>query len=134
MRAAHVTEWIHSIRTQREPYIPWLITESWMNRIDLSPLVSIRGVSKHLIGFLLRLFKMPTHQFQVPRVREQTLQACDHRQVAHDHSRNFSLLSRIGSSVLYLGAIIFVFTVIIALVSAPLAHRACIIVFILLPV
>src|SRR5438105_8726244 len=43
-----------------------------MNRVDLSPLASIRGVSKHLIGFLLRLFKMPTHKFRVPRVREQT--------------------------------------------------------------
>src|SRR6266498_1071597 len=99
-----------------------------------SSLASIRGVSKHLISFLLHLFKIPTHQFQVPRVREQTLQACDHRHVPHDHSRNFPLLSRIGSSVLYLGAIIFIFTVIIAFVSAPLAHRACIIVFILLPV
>src|SRR5436189_4528611 len=38
-----------------------------MNRIDLSPLASIQGVSKHLIGFLLRLFKIPTHQFRVPR-------------------------------------------------------------------
>src|SRR5438105_15181234 len=48
----------------------------------------------------------------------------------------FSLLSRIGSSVFYLGlgGIIFVFTIIIALVSAPLAHQASIIVFILLPV
>src|SRR5438128_11510624 len=89
MRAAHITEWIHSISTQCEPYIPWLITESWMNRIDLSPLATIRGVSKHLIGFLLCLFKMPTHQFRVPRVREQTLQACDHSQVPHDHSMIF---------------------------------------------
>src|SRR5438128_11454218 len=95
--------------------------QSWMNRVDLSPLASIRGVSKHLISFLLRLFKMPTHQFRVPRVREQTLQACEHRQVPHDHSRNFSLFSRIGSSVLYLDEIIFVFTIIIAFVSAPLA-------------
>src|SRR6266540_3489923 len=134
MSDAHVTEWIHSTGTQREPYISWLITESWMNRINLSPLASIRGVSKHLIDFLLRLFKMPTHQFRVPRVQEQTLQACDHRQVPHDHSRNFSLLSRIGSSVLYLAGIIFVFTIIIALVSALLAHLASIIVFILLPV
>src|SRR5438105_14097691 len=134
MLAAHVTEWIHSIGTQREPYIPWLVTEFWMNRIDPSPLASIRGVLKHLIGFLLRLFKMPTHQFRVPRVRDQTLQACDHRQVPHDHSRNFSLLSRIGSSVLYPNGIIFIFTIIIALVSAPLAHRASVIVYILLPV
>src|SRR6266540_3005102 len=134
MSAAHVTEWIHSVGTQREPYIPWLVTESWMNRIDLSPLASIRGVSKHLIGFLLRLFKMPTHKFRVPRVREQMLQACDHRQVPHDHGRNFSFLSRIGRSVFYLGGIIFDFMIIIALVSAPLAHRTSIIVFILLPV
>src|SRR6266540_5753324 len=134
MSAAHVTEWIHSVGTQREPYIPWLVTESWMNHVDLSPLASIRGVSKHLIGFLLCLFKMPTHKFRVPRVREQTLQACNHRQVPHDHGKNFSLLSHIGRSVFYLGRIIFIFTVIIALVSAPLAHRASIIVFVFLPV
>src|SRR6266540_584286 len=134
MSAAHVTEWIHSVGTQREPYIPWLVTESWMNRVNLSPLASIRGVSKYLIGFLSCLFKMPTHKFRVPRVREQMLQACDHRQVPHDHCKNFSLLSHIGSSVLYLDGIIFVFMIIIALVSAPLAHRASVIVYILLPV
>src|SRR5438105_15181235 len=89
MWAAHVTERIHSVGTQREPYISCLFTESWMNGIDLSPLVSIGGVSKQLIGFVARLFKMPTHQFRVPRVREQTLQACDHRQVPHDYGRNF---------------------------------------------
>src|SRR5438128_9644065 len=132
MLAAHVTERIHSVSTQREPYISCLLTESWMNGIDLSPLASIGGVSKQLISFIARLFKMPTHQFRVPRVGEQTLQACDHRQVPHDHRRKFSLLSRIGSSVFYLGRIIFVFTIIIALVSAPLAHRASIILFILL--
>src|SRR6266542_4323110 len=134
MRVSHVTEWIHSVGTQREPYIPWLVTESWMKRVDLSSLASIRGVSKHLIGFLLRLFKMPTHKFRVPRVREQTLQACDYGQVPNDHGRNFSLLSRIGRSVFYLGGIIFVFTVIIVLVSAPLAHQAFIIVFVFLSV
>src|SRR6266540_3732435 len=134
MSAAHVTERIHSIGTQREPYISCLFTESWMNGINLSPLASIGGVLKQLIGFVACLFKMPTHQFRVPRVREQTLQACDHRQVSHDHGRNFSLLSRIGRSVFYLGGIIFVFKIIIALVSARLAHRASIIVLILLPV
>src|SRR6266540_6436722 len=134
MSAAHVTERIHSIGTQREPFISCLFTESWMNGIDLSPLASIGGVSKQLISFVARLFKIPTHQFQVPRVREQTLQACDHRQVPHDHGRNFSLLSRIGRSVFYLDGIIFVFTIIIALVSAPLAHWAFIILFILLPI
>src|SRR6266540_6899331 len=115
----------HSTRT----YIPWLFTEFLMNGIDLSPLASIGGMSKLLIGFVVCLFKVPTHQFRVPRVREQTLQACDHRQVPHDHGRIFSLLSRIGRSVLYLSGINFIFTVIIALVSAPLAHRASIIVF-----
>src|SRR5438105_7211999 len=69
-----------------------------------------------------------------PRVREQMLHACDHWQVPYNHSRNFSLLSRIGRSVFYLGGIIFIFTIIIALVSARLAHRASIIVSILLPV
>src|SRR6266540_7396462 len=134
MSAAHVTERIHSVGTQREPYISYFFTESWMNGIDLSPLASIKGVSKQLISFVARLFKMPTHQFRVPRVREQTLQECDHRQVPHEHGRNFSLLSRIGSSIFYLSRIIFVFTVIITLVSAPLAHWASIILFILLPV
>src|SRR6266540_564018 len=133
MSAAHVTERIHSVGTQQEPYISCLFTESWMNGIDLSPLTSIGGVSKKLIGFVARLFKMPTHQFRVPRVQEQTLPACDHRQVPHDHGRNFSLLSHIGRSVFYLGRIIFVFTVIMTLVSAPLAHRASIILFILFP-
>src|SRR6266540_3256301 len=121
MSAAHVTERIHSVGTQRKPYIPCLFTESWMNGIDLSPLASIGGVSKHLIDFVAHLFKMPTHQFRVPRVQEQTLQACDHKQVPHDHGRNFSLLSHVGSSIFYLGRIIFIFTVIITLVSAPLA-------------
>src|SRR5438128_5539210 len=103
MLAAHVTERIHSVSTQREPYISCLFTESWMNGIDLSPLASIGGVSKQLISFVARVFKMPTHQFRVPRVREQMLQVCDHRQVPHDHGGNFSLLSGIGNSVFYLG-------------------------------
>src|SRR5438128_10759003 len=101
MLAAHVTERIHSVSTQREPYISCLFTESWMNGIDLSPLASIGGVSKQLISFVARLFKMPTHQFRVPSVQEQMLQACEHRQVPHDHGRNSSLLSRIVRCVLY---------------------------------
>ena len=146
MCGAQVTERIHSISTQHEPYIPVLSFEIFILPINLSPLWTIDRVPKLSI-LLVVLVKMPSHHFSVPRVRKQSPQSRDNWKVPHDHGRTSSLLCYIERTVfkflstirtllllLHVGGIIFVFTIIIALVPARITHWTSIKVFILFSV
>src|SRR6266498_1546300 len=145
MCRAQVVERIHSISTQCEPYIPVLSSKISILPINLSLLRTIGRVSKLSI-LLVALVKMPSHHFSIPRVRKQMPQSRDNWKVPHDHGRSSSLLYCIGRTIfkflstmgtlflLHVGRIIFVFTIIIALVPACIAHWTSIKVFILFSV
>src|SRR5207244_644105 len=114
--------------------------------INLSPLRTIDRVPKLSI-LLVALAKMPSHHFSVPRVRKESPQSRDNWKVPYDHGRTSSLLCPIGRTIfkflstirtllllLHVGGIIFVFTIIIVLVPARIAHRTSIEVFVLFPI
>src|SRR6185369_2634287 len=70
MATALLTERIHAIRTYAEPYIPRIICKCWECSVYFSPLRPISGVSQHIV--LLTFFFVPSHQFSIRFVHEQT--------------------------------------------------------------
>jgi hypothetical protein len=87
MLAAYLIKCIHSISTQCEPNISWFIGKVSVVVIEILPRLPIGWMLKLPIVFVL-IRSMPTHNFGILRVSEQTPQSINDGNVPHHQSRN----------------------------------------------
>jgi len=86
METTHLTERIHAIRTQTEPYIPHIQFKVFVGSIYFSPQRPISWVSKHRV--LLAFLFVSSHQLSILFISKQMFQTWYYRRVPHDLGRN----------------------------------------------